>query len=68
MSQIVYTPDAPAAIGPYSQAVVCNGVIFTSGPSAINTLSQKVEATEIEEQTKLREETTETGKRGTQVC
>lgn len=52
MSQIVYTPDAPAAIGPYSQAVVCNGLIFTSGQIAINPLSQKVEATTIEEQTK----------------
>ena len=52
MSQTVYTPNAPAAIGPYSQAVVCNGLVFTSGQIAINPLSQKVEATTIEEQTK----------------
>lgn len=52
MSQTVYTPNAPAAIGPYSQAIVCNGLVFTSGQIAINPASQKVEATTIEEQTK----------------
>ena len=28
---IVHTDDAPAAIGPYSQAVVCDGWVFCSG-------------------------------------
>ncbi|MDE7218461.1 MAG: RidA family protein [Oscillospiraceae bacterium] len=28
---IVQTDRAPAAIGPYSQAIVCNGLVFTSG-------------------------------------
>jgi 2-iminobutanoate/2-iminopropanoate deaminase len=27
----INTPDAPAAIGPYSQAVVCNGLLYASG-------------------------------------
>jgi 2-iminobutanoate/2-iminopropanoate deaminase len=27
----VQTADAPAAIGPYSQAIVCNGMLFTAG-------------------------------------
>ena len=27
----VETPKAPAAVGPYSQAVVCNGMVFVSG-------------------------------------
>jgi 2-iminobutanoate/2-iminopropanoate deaminase len=31
MRQVVQTPDAPAAIGPYSQAIVCGGLVFTSG-------------------------------------
>lgn len=29
--QIIKTPDVPAAIGPYSQAVVSNGFLFTHG-------------------------------------
>jgi len=28
---IVHTAGAPAAIGPYSQAIVCNGLVFASG-------------------------------------
>jgi 2-iminobutanoate/2-iminopropanoate deaminase len=27
----INTPDAPAAIGPYSQAVICNGLLYASG-------------------------------------
>lgn len=31
MKTIISTPKAPAAIGPYSQAVIVNGMLFTSG-------------------------------------
>lgn len=31
MKKIISTPKAPAAIGPYSQAVEVNGLLFTSG-------------------------------------
>lgn len=31
MKTIISTPNAPAAIGPYSQAVLVNGMLFTSG-------------------------------------
>lgn len=31
MKQIISTSKAPAAIGPYSQAVVCNGMVYCSG-------------------------------------
>lgn len=31
MLRTIATPDAPAAIGPYSQAVVCGNLLFTSG-------------------------------------
>jgi 2-iminobutanoate/2-iminopropanoate deaminase len=34
--RIVQTSDAPAAIGPYSQAVVANGFVFCSGQIAID--------------------------------
>jgi len=31
----IQTPNAPAAIGPYSQAMIANGMIFTSGQIAL---------------------------------
>ncbi len=47
----IYTKTAPDAIGPYSQAVVSNGMVFTSGQIAINPASGNVEADTIEGQT-----------------
>lgn len=47
----IYTKNASDAIGPYSQAVVVNGLVFTSGQIAINPASGNVEATTIEAQT-----------------
>lgn len=47
----IYTKNAPDAIGPYSQAVVVNGLVFTSGQIAINPESGNVEAETIEAQT-----------------
>ena len=47
----IYTKTAPDAIGPYSQAVVVNGLVFTSGQIAINPASGNVEAETIETQT-----------------
>ncbi len=47
----IYTKNAPDAIGPYSQAVVANGLVFTSGQIAINPASGSVEAQTIEAQT-----------------
>lgn len=47
MSKTVYTENAPAAIGPYSQAVVAGGLVYTSGQIAINPLSGNVEADDI---------------------
>ncbi|MBQ8446944.1 MAG: RidA family protein [Clostridia bacterium] len=46
----VSTEKAPAAIGPYSQAIVCGEMVFTSGQIPINPASGNVEATTIEEQ------------------
>ena len=47
----VYTKNAPDAIGPYSQAMKVNGLVFASGQIAINPASSEVEATTIEAQT-----------------
>ena len=46
----VATEKAPAAIGPYSQAIVCGDMVFTSGQIPINPASGDVEAVTIEAQ------------------
>ena len=48
--QKITTENAPAAIGPYSQATVVGDFVFTSGQIAINPKTGNVEATTIEEQ------------------
>lgn len=47
----VATDKAPSAIGPYSQAIVCGELVFTSGQIPINPQSGNVEAKTIAEQT-----------------
>ncbi|MDD4592608.1 MAG: Rid family hydrolase, partial [Parabacteroides sp.] len=36
MKKIISTTKAPAAIGPYSQAIVANGMLFASGQLGID--------------------------------
>lgn len=47
----IHTDSAPKAVGPYSQAIVSNGFVFTSGQIAINPDTNTVEATDINGQT-----------------
>lgn len=49
---VVSTTQAPAAIGPYSQAIVANGFVFTSGQVPIVPSSGNIEAKDIAGQTK----------------
>ena len=53
MSEIktINTDQAPAAIGPYSQAKVINEMVFCSGQIPIDPATNAVEATDIEGQT-----------------
>jgi 2-iminobutanoate/2-iminopropanoate deaminase len=51
MSKVIYTKNAPDAIGPYSQGIITGGLLFTSGQIAINPATGNVEATTIEGQT-----------------
>ena len=51
MKRIINTTNAPAAIGPYSQAVEANGTLYISGQLPINPAVGKIEATEITSQT-----------------
>ena len=50
MELINNTPNVPAAVGPYSQAVRSGGYLFCSGQIPINPASGKIEATDIEDQ------------------
>ena len=51
MKQIIHTGTAPAAIGPYSQAVVAGGFVFVSGQIPIDPASGEFVAGGITEQT-----------------
>jgi 2-iminobutanoate/2-iminopropanoate deaminase len=46
----VATPDAPKAIGPYSQAVKANGLVFTSGQIALDPATGNLIESSFEEQ------------------
>lgn len=51
MNKKIFTENAPAAIGPYSQAICAGDIVFTSGQIPINPASGNVDAVTIEEQT-----------------
>lgn len=51
MSSKVQTNKAPAAIGPYSQAMVVGNLIFTSGQIPLNPETGMIEGNNITEQT-----------------
>jgi 2-iminobutanoate/2-iminopropanoate deaminase len=51
MMKVISTENAPAAIGPYSQAIVANGMLYTSGQIAIDPKVGDVVAKDIEGQT-----------------
>ena len=48
--EVIATKNAPAAIGPYVQAVKTNGLLFTSGQIAIDPATQQIDAGGIEVQ------------------
>jgi 2-iminobutanoate/2-iminopropanoate deaminase len=50
--KVINTADAPAPIGPYSQAIQTGNMLFISGQIAINPASGNVEATTIQDETK----------------
>ncbi|MBQ8545994.1 MAG: RidA family protein [Clostridia bacterium] len=47
----ISTDKAPGAIGPYSQAIVCGDMLYTSGQIPINPQTGNIEATDITAQT-----------------
>lgn len=51
MIETLHTDNAPAAIGPYSQAKIVNGILYASGQIAINPASGEVETDTVVGQT-----------------
>jgi 2-iminobutanoate/2-iminopropanoate deaminase len=50
--QIIATTEAPGAVGPYSQGIATDGMVFTAGQVPINPSTGGVDATTIEDQTR----------------
>ena len=48
--QTIATPDAPKAIGPYAQAIVSNGVLYSAGQIALDPVTMEIVAGGITEQ------------------
>jgi len=53
MKQVHETKNAPAPVGPYSQAVEVNGMLYCSGQISINPKTNEVFTGNIAEQTKM---------------
>lgn len=51
MPSAVHTDQAPAAIGPYAQAVVANGLVYTAGQIPLDPQTMELVAGDVAEQT-----------------
>ena len=51
MKQIIATPNAPRALGPYSQAIKANGFVFSSGQIPIDPSSGEIVGGDVAAQT-----------------
>ncbi|MCO6460063.1 MAG: RidA family protein [Saprospiraceae bacterium] len=52
MKKVIYTEKAPAPIGPYSQAIAVNGMLFVSGQIPLDAESGQLITTGIEDETR----------------
>ena len=52
MKRVINTTNAPAALGPYSQAIEANGVLYVSGQIPFVTATMTLVSEDVEEQTK----------------
>ena len=53
MKKIIFTKNAPEPVGPYSQAVEKNGMLFISGQIGIDPSTGKLVAGDVTEQTDM---------------
>lgn len=51
MKKAIQIPDAPAPIGPYSQAIVSGNTVYVSGQIPLNPFTGELEVASIEEAT-----------------
>lgn len=51
MKKIINTPNAPAPVGPYNQAILFNGTLFASGQIAIDPSNGELVTDNIEDET-----------------
>jgi 2-iminobutanoate/2-iminopropanoate deaminase len=51
VKQIISTPNAPGAIGPYNQATIYNGILYASGQIAIDPATGELVQGSLEEET-----------------
>ncbi len=51
-NQVISTSSAPAALGPYSQAIKSGNMVFCSGQIPINPATGAIEAVTVEDQTR----------------
>jgi 2-iminobutanoate/2-iminopropanoate deaminase len=52
MKKIIYSDQAPAPVGPYSQAVAANGILYVSGQIAIDPKSGAILLGDIQQETR----------------
>lgn len=53
MKKIIKTADAPNPVGPYNQAVIAGGFVFTAGQIAIDPKTDQLLDGDVQEQTRL---------------
>lgn len=51
MKKIIHTPDAPAPIGPYNQAILTNGTLYISGQIALDAATGQLVEGDIKAET-----------------
>ena len=52
MKKIIFTPNAPKPIGPYSQAILNNHTLYVSGQIPVNPATGKIDDNDIQSQTR----------------
>jgi 2-iminobutanoate/2-iminopropanoate deaminase len=50
--EVVQTPNAPSAIGPYSQAIIANGFVYTAGQLGVDPGTGKLIEGDVKAQTR----------------
>ncbi len=51
MKKIIFSPNAPAPVGPYSQAVAANGTLYVSGQIALDPATGAIVSGDIQKET-----------------